>query len=426
MNKHKLYKTQKQKLKSLNKNEFQALKVLTHTSKNLYNVTLYSIRQYYFQEQKFLRYESNYHYCKENENYKLLGTDVSQQIMRVVDRNFRSFFNANKEYTNAPVKFTGKPKLPKYLDKEGYFALIIPNRRFNGNSFNVPTSREFKKNYGEVNIKFPSNINPETIAEIRIHPKLDAKYFEIEYVYEVEEFQKKFPVSEPGNQNTLAIDLGINNLVSAVSNTGDAFLISGKPIKSINQWYNKERARLSAIKDKQGYKHETRQMFLKAQKRNRQINNYINKTVRKLINFCLDNSISNLVVGYKNFWKQDINIGSVNNQKFVQIPHGILRSKLKHKCSEYGINFIEQEESYTSKASFIDKDIIPVFKAHNETRYVFSGKRIKRGLYKTKDGFLVNSDINGSANILRKSKQLFDYELLCRGCLTHPLSIKIA
>lgn len=421
MNESKLYKTQKQKLKALSKSEFQALKILTHSSKNLYNVTLYSIRQYYFQEQKFLRYESNYHYVKENENYKLLGTDVSQQIMRVVDRNFRSFFNANKEYSNAPSKFTGKPKLPKYLDKESYFALIIPNRRFSGEYFNIPTSREFKKQFGEINIKFPSNIKPETIAEIRIHPKFDAKYFEIEYVYEVEEIQK---VEQ--NEKTLAIDLGVNNLVSAVSNTGDAFLISGKPIKSINQWYNKERARLSAIKDKQGYKHETRQMFINTQKRNRQVNDYINKTVRKVINFCLDNSISNLVVGYNNFWKQEINIGSVNNQKFVQIPHGILRSKLKHKCSEYGINFIEQEESYTSKASFVDKDDIPVYKANNEAKYTFSGTRVKRGLYKTKEGLLVNCDINGAANILRKSKQIFDYELLCRGCLTHPLSIKIA
>lgn len=421
MNENKLYKTLKQKLKTLSKTEFQALKVLTHTSKNLYNVTLYSIRQYYFQEQKFLRYEENYHYCKENENYKLLGTDISQQIMRVVDRNFRSFFNANKEYSNALSKFTGKPKLPKYLNKESHFTLIIPNRRFSGESFNVPTSREFKKQNGEINIKFPINIKPETIAEIRIHPKLNARYFEIEYVYEVEAIQK---VEQ--NQNTLAIDLGINNLVSAVSNTGDAFLISGKPIKSINQWYNKECARLSSIKDLQGYRQETRQIFIKTQKRNRQINDYINKSVRKVINFCIDNNISNLVVGYNNFWKQDINIGSVNNQKFVQIPHGTLRSKLQHKCNEYGINFIEQEESYTSKASFIDNDDIPVYKANNETKYTFSGKRIKRGLYKTKEGLLINSDINGSANILRKSKQLFDYELLYRGCLIHPLSIKIA
>lgn len=421
MNESKLYKTQKQKLKTLSKTQFLALKNLSHISKNLYNVTLYSIRQYYFQEQKFLRYESNYYYVKENDNYKLLGTDVAQQIMRVVDRNFRSFFNAKKEYSKTPSKFTGKPSLPKYLDKESHFALIIPNRRFNGESFNVPTSREFKKEYGEINIKLPINIKPETIAEIRIHPKLNAKYFEIEYIYEVKQVENTIK-----SDKTLAIDLGINNLVSAVTSTGDTFIISGKPIKSINQWYNKERARLSSIKDLQGYKYETKQMFIKTQKRNRQINHYINVTVKRIIDYCLFNNIGSLVVGYNNFWKQDINIGKLNNQKFVQIPHAILRNKLQHKCNEYRINFIEQEESYTSKASFIDKDDIPVYKANSDCNYSFSGKRIKRGLYQTKEGLLINSDINGAANILRKSKQMFDYELLRRGCLTHPLSIKVA
>lgn len=422
MNEIKLYKTQKQKLKTLSKNEFQALKVLTHVSKNLYNVTLYSIRQYYFQEQKFLRYESNYHYCKENENYKLLGTDISQQIMRVVDRNFRSFFNASKEYSKAPTKFTGKPKLPKYLDKESHFALIIPSRNFSKESFNIPTSRGFKKQYGEINIKFPSNIKPETIAEIRIHPKLNAKYFEIEYIYEVEEIEKP----KLDSIKTLAIDLGINNLVSCITSTGDAFLISGKPIKSINQWYNKERARLSSIKDKQGYKHETKKLFIITQKRNRQVNHFMNVTVKRIIDFCLTNSIGNIVIGYNNFWKQDSNMGKKNNQKFVQIPHATLRNKLETKCNEYGINFIQQEESYTSKASFIDNDNIPIYKANDNSKYQFSGSRIKRGLYRTKDGLLVNSDINGASNILKKSKQVFNYELLRRGCLTHPLSIKIA
>lgn len=421
MNEIKLYKTQKQKLKTLDKKEFLALKELTHVSKNLYNITLYSIRQYYFQEQKFLRYESNYHYVKENENYKLLGTDIAQQIMRVVDRNFRSFFNANREYSKSSAKFTGKPRLPKYLDKELHFTLIIPNRRFSGESFNIPTSREFKKQFGEINIKFPTNINPKTIAEIRIHPRLNAKYFEIEYIYEVQPIENTLE-----SDKTLAIDLGINNLVSAVISTGDTFIISGKPIKSINQWYNKERARLNSIKDSQGYKHETKQMFIKTQKRQRQINDYINKSVKKIVDFCLFNNIGNIVVGYNNFWKQEINIGKVNNQKFVQIPHTTLRNKLQHKCNEFGISFIEQEESYTSKASFIDLDDMPVYKANSDINYTFSGKRIKRGLYKTKEGLLINSDINGACNILRKSKQMFNYELLSRGCLTHPLSIKIA
>lgn len=421
MNENKLYKTQKQKLKSLSTSNFVALKELTRLSKNLYNLTLYSIRQYYFQEQKFLRYESNYHYCKQNENYKLLGTDISQQIMRVTDRNFRSFFNANKEYSKAPAKFTVKPRLPKYLNKESYFTLIIPNRRFTGSFFNVPTSREFKKTFGEINIKFPTNIKAESIAEIRIHPKLNAKYFEIEYIYEVEQLENTIK-----SDNTLAIDLGINNIVSAVSSIGDTFIISGKPIKSINQWYNKERARLSSIKDSQNYKHETKRLYTLTQKRNRQINHYLNVTVKRIIDYCLTNNIGFLVVGYNNFWKQSVNIGKVNNQKFVQIPYAILRNKLEYKCNEFGISFMEQEESYTSKASFIDLDNIPVYKYNSATTHTFSGKRIKRGLYQTKDKLTLNADINGACNVLRKSKQMFNYELLRRGCLTHPLSIKIA
>lgn len=421
MNKETKYKTQIQKIKGLASKDFNSLKEMCSIAKNLYNVTLYSIRQYYFQEQKFLRYEENYHHVKENENYKLLNTGVSQQVMKVVDRNFRGFFNAIKQYRIKPSKFISKPKLPKYLNKDTYFCLIFNYISVKNGYFNIPMTVDFKKQHGNIKIKFPSNIDPKDIVEIRITPKFNAKYFQIEFIYKAIDVPKVMK-----SDKTLAIDLGINNFVSAISSTGDTFLISGKKIKSINQFYNKERARLQSIKDLQGYTHETKNLYLKTQKRYRQINDYLNKSTKAIIDFCLFKNISNIVIGYNNFWKQDVNMGKKNNQKFVQIPHATLRNKLEQKCNEYGINFIEQEESYTSKASFIDNDEIPIFRPNNNTSYSFSGKRIKRGLYKTKESLLVNSDINGASNILRKSKQIFDYELLCKGLLANPLRLKIS
>jgi putative transposase len=202
----------------------------------------------------------------------------------------------------------------------------------------------------------------------------------------------------------LAIDLGLDNLATCVDTNGASFLIDGKPLNSFNRWYNKENARLQSIQDLQKIEGTTERQALLARNRNNKIRDYLNKSARHIINHCIENRIGKIVVGFNVGIKQEINIGSRNNQNFVQIPHASFRSKLKALCERYGIVYIEQEESYTSLASFFDGDELPVYNADKPREYRFSGKRVKRGLYRTKHGFLVNADCNGAANILKKSK----------------------
>ena len=224
----------------------------------------------------------------------------------------------------------------------------------------------------------------------------------------------------------MSIDLGVDNLAACFDTDGHQFLIDGKRLKSINQWYNKRNAQLQSAKDKQGIKSFTNKQARLYQWRNNCVRDYLNKTARTMINHCLKHNIGKLIVGYNPGIKHLINIGRSNNQNFVQIPFWQLRQKLIALCSRYGIEYLEQEESYSSKASFYDQDEIPVYNADNPSSPKFSGKRIKRGLYQTKDKHLVSADINGSANILVKSKHRLDFERVSSGFLANPLRIFIS
>lgn len=415
-----MYATQKNQIRGLSKREYHALRLLCRLSKNLYNVGLYNVRQYYIQERKHLRYESNYHYSKENENYKLLNTDVAQQTLKVVDRSFRSFFGLMKKARKNEYRFHDV-QMPKYLPKDGYFPLIIPRIRVKDGFLYVPMSNEFRKEHGDIKIPFPERLADKTIKEVRIQPKYNARFFEIEYVYIQDE--------EPQNvsQDTaLAVDFGVDNLASCIDTNGASFIIDGKPLKSINRWYNKRMARLQSIKDLQHIKGITKQQARLAMNRNNYVRDYLNKAARYIVNHCIDHAIGKIIVGVNPEWKRGINIGKQNNQNFVQIPHWALRRKLEGLCQRYGIEYTEQEESYTSKASFLDQDLIPTYNADNPQEYNFSGKRIKRGLYRTSNGQLVNADINGAANILRKSNHRLDFERVARGLLANPLRVKLS
>ena len=192
--------------------------------------------------------------------------------------------------------------------------------------------------------------------------------------------------------------------------------------------YNKRNSQLQSIKDLQGIKGITHQQARLTDRRNQKVRDYLNKTARILINHCIEQGINKVVVGYNLGIKQEINLGHRNNQNFVQVSIAVLRLKLQSLCSRYGIEFVEQEESYTSQASFLDNDSIPIYNADNPTEYKFEGSRVRRGLYRTKQGWLVNADINGAANILRKhlSKQNESNFGLSRGCLAQPLRVKIS
>jgi len=264
-------------------------------------------------------------------------------------------------------------------------------------------------------------LKDKIIKEIKIVPGFNARYFEIQYTYEVEEIQSNLDIKQ-----ALAIDLGLNNLATCVTSNGDSFIIDGRRLKSINQWYNKENSRLQSDKDLRGIKYITRKQFLLKDKRNRQVNDYINKTCRTIINYCIDNNIGNLVIGYNETLQREINIGKRNNQNFVNIPIGNIKEKLEYLCKLYGIKFTKQEESYTSKASFFDGDKIPKYNQDDPKDYKFSGRRIKRGLYKTKKGILINADVNGALNILKKSSVVSLETLYSSGEVDTPVRIRIS
>ena len=230
---------------------------------------------------------------------------------------------------------------------------------------------------------------------------------------------------ELNKNNALGIDLGIDNLCTCVTNSGVSFIIDGRKLKSINQYYNKMNAKLQSIKDKQKIKRTTLRQKRIVGKRNNCVNDYLSKAARTIVNYCLNNDIGKLVLGYNEDFQRNSNIGRINNQNFVNIPYGKLRDKLTYLCKLYGIEFKLQEESYTSKASFFDKDEIPIYDKGNLQKYIFSGKRIKRGLYRTSKGKLINADCNGALNILRKSKVVDLSVLYNRGELDTPKRIRI-
>ena len=418
-----MYLTIKQQVKHLTKEEYNILRELCRVAKNLTNQAIYNIRQHYFQEKQYLRYEANYHELKYLENYKLLNSNMAQQTLKDTDEMFKSFFALIKLAKQGKYNFK-HIKLPNYLPKNGYANLIIAQFKIkDDNILTIPYSNAFKKKSEskKIQIKVPSVLEDKKIKEIRIIPKFNARFFEIQYTYEIQEENLNL-----NTNNALAIDLGVNNLCTCVTNTGESFIVDGRKLKSINQFFNKQNAKLQSIKDKQNIKRQTKQQFLISRKRKNRVDDYIKKTCRYIINYCLINDIGTLVIGYNQSFQRKTNLGRKNNQIFTHLPFGKIREKLEYLCKRYNINYILQEESYTSKASFFDNDDLPTYNADNPQTYEFSGKRIKRGLYQTKNNYRFNADCNGALNILRKSKAV-DITILChRGELDTPKRIRIS
>lgn len=414
--------TQTVRLK-LDESEQEIVKTLCRLSKNLFNVGLYTVRQYFFLERKYLSYESAYHLCKQNENYQLLATDCGQQTLKYVDRCFKAFFKLLSMRQEG--SYTAIVQIPKYLPKDGFFPLVIPIRARHDFAsddwkFLIPTSRQFRRNNGSVYITVPENIRAYRIKEIRILPKQQGRFFDIAFVYE-----RTDEIAKTNSTAAIGIDFGLDNLATLVSTTGESFIVDGKHLKSVNQWFNKRISYLRSHKDKQSIKGLTKQEAWLSYHRSNQVRDYLSKAARYIVDFCIQRQIGTVVVGYNPTLKQGINLGTRNNQNFTQIPIFTLRAKLESLCARYGINYVEQEESYTSQSSFLDHDPLPIYNADNPTTVKFSGKRIKRGLYRTKKGHLISSDANGAANILRKSNNKLDFQRVDRVCLTQPVRVKI-
>ena len=340
-----MYLCVKQQLKHLSKQDYITLRELCHAAKNLANEAIYNVRQYYFNEGQYLNYEKNYKLLKSSENYKTLNSNMAQQILKEVDGSFKSFFKLLKKVKSGSMD-PWQVRLPGYFPKDGFIALVIGFIRLNGNKLVIPFSQSSKKTHDIIEITIPSVLLDKKVKEIRIIPKSDARFFEIQYVYDMPEDQR-----ELDNNKALALDLGVSNFVTAADTDGHTFIIDGKRLKSYNQYWNKRNSYLQSIKDHQGIgKKVTNKQAILHRNRNDYVNDYISKAARIVIQYCLDNDIGNLVVGYNVTFQSKPDMGRRNNQMFVNIPFGKFRDKLEYICKFYGIAFTLQEESYTSKA----------------------------------------------------------------------------
>ncbi|MEG3901566.1 transposase [Microcoleus sp. B4-C5] len=369
---------------------FAQIDELAFKSKNLYNAANYVIRQSFIYGWNYVNYNEMNRLMKSHEAYKALPAKVSQQILMVLDKNWKSFFEGIKAYKVDSSKFTGRPKLPKYKDK-------VKGRNLLVYTIQAISSKQLKKGIIKLSgteFLIKTEVNSDQICQVRVVPKCDA--YVIEVIYDERE-------STISNANSVAsIDLGLDNLVALTSNQPGLLplLINGRPLKSINQFYNKRSSRLQS--QLKGSRKTSPRIHRLTRCRHQKIDNYLHHVSRLIINFLTAKQIGTLVIGKNAQWKTDIALGKKTNQNFVMIPHSRLIEMLEYKAKLVGITVIMQEESYTSRANFMGLDPIPVY-GKTEKEPVFTGKRIKRGLYKTSTGQLINSDVNAAYNILRKA-----------------------
>ena len=373
---------------------------LCFLSKNLYNLGNYHIRQEFFKSGNCLSYPDLNRILICTEDYKALPAKVSQQVLIVLCRNWKAFLEAVKEYKISPGKFYSIPKIPHYKDKkEGRNLLIYTIQALN--------KKELKKGYivlSKTSMRFKSN--KQGIKQVRIIPRME--HYVVEMVYEIPDV---IPLIDNGK--VAGIDMGLNNLASVTSNDPDfkPFLINGRPLKSINSFYNKTKAKLQEQLPK---KIKTSKKIRKlTEKRNWKIDDYLHKSSSCLIDQLVIHQISTLVIGKNDNWKQNISLGKRTNQNFVSIPHSRFIEQLTYKAEMKGIKVITTEESYTSKCSFIDDE-----KLEKHTNY--KGKRVHRGLFQSAEGILINADINGSYNIIRKVFPKFHYNGI-KGYVVTPI-----
>ena len=354
------------------------LDILCFNSKNLYNKALYLVRQHYFETKSYLNYYdvNRLMVGSKDVDYYSLPTKASKQTLMLLDRNFKSFFSLIKKKQSGNYD---KPiRIPKYLDKEGRTIAIFPKE--------AVSKKYLKKGLiklSSLSVEIPTKVTESNIVEVRVLPRNN--HHIIEVTYKVDEVKPK-----SDNGRYASIDLGLNNLATVSSNVVKPFIINGRPLKSINQYWNKEKSRLQSLL--KGNKKTSKRIESITNKRNNKVKDYLHKSSRLLVNFLVSNDISTLVVGYNEEWKQNINIGKRNNQSFVNIPFYTFIQQLEYKCKLEGINIILTEESYTSKCSFL-------------------GKRIKRGLFRSAKNRIINADLNGSLNILRKVVGEFQYPI---------------
>jgi putative transposase len=384
-----------------NHSHYNNVRKLCRETASVSNQALYYFRQSFFNHEtikwaaidKLLK-------LKHSDKYNVIPNAISQSVIKKIGTDFKAFWQAYKQWQKQPSKFKAKPKIPNYRAlktaiqpaqgisiRDGY--LIFPSKL----SLNPMKIRCASKQ--SVLAKSENAI----VKEIRYVPH--GSCFWLEIVYDENKIlhqdiinKRKIKLNE---KNVLSIDIGVNNLATLVSNKPDfkPVLISGKPVKSLNQRYNKKKAELQSLAHRKMIGHQSVGRFCA-------INDYFHKVSHYIVELCIQSDIGHIVIGKNSDWKQNVNIGKVNNQKFVSIPFASLISKITYKAEQYGIKVTMQEESYTSKADSLALDTLPTYQKGHSTKHTFSGKRIKRGLYQSVTGKLLNADVNGAINILRK------------------------
>ncbi len=368
-------------------------------SKNLYNAALYQMRQAFIQQGIYLSYEEMDKRMQPSDSYKALPAKVAQHVLKQLADAWKAFREAKASYEEDPSRFTGRPKLPKYKHKtEGRNILIYTMQAVSRGKKSLERGI-IKPSMLPIEVK--TQQDPKTIDQVRIIPRNG--HYVVEIIHNQEPVQAQVDPSF-----CVAIDLGVTNLAAITSNHVGFIprLVNGRTLKAMNQWYNKRMKELKLCLPKEDRERVTKQMEQITNKRNRQVNHYLHAASKTIIDFLGKEGVGTVIVGKNPLWKQEAAMGKRTNQNFVAIPHARFIDMLTYKASLVGIQVEVQEESYTSKASFLDLDPIPAYKPNDEAEYTFSGKRIGRRnrLYRTQDGKIMCADVNGSYNILRKSK----------------------
>jgi len=364
-------------------------------AKNLYNYANYMIRQEFIENGKWLRYQDLQKSLKISDPYKQLRSQPSQCVLQILDRSWKSYFVAIKDWNKNKFKYLGMPKLPGYKKKDGRFVWIIKN-----NCCYVKDDGEIHFRVSRLKgFKWTTQAKGRLIC-VRFVPM--GTNYKMEVVTEVE------VPDEPtyDSERVCSIDLGINNFVTLTNNIGiQPIIINGKGIKSYNQFYNKQRSKTISNLRKRNSQSWSKKLSEITFKRHNVVKNFMHNSSRFVLDFCIENSIDTLVCGINKEWKQKSNIGNINNQKMLFIPYDMFIKQLEYKCQDVGIKFITTEESYTSGTSFLDGET-PCKENYDKTR------RVKRGLFQSGEG-LINADVNASLQIMRKVfSNVIDYEIV--------------
>lgn len=354
-------------------------------SKNLYNEANYEIRQKFIKDREYIPYKDMNFELKTHENYKFTFSQPANCTLRVLDKNWKSYFRAIKDWKKNPSKYLGMPKLPKYLKKDGRFPWMIPNNQL---VYNYEKGTVYIRNRLLNDYEWKCRCLGR-IIQVRFIPRGSCYVMEIVYETEV-------PDVKAESNRIASIDLGVDNLVTMTNNIGlNPIIINGNGIKCINQYYNKRLAKEKSLLKIRHEKDWSKKLDSITLKRYQRIKNYMHNASAYVIKWCVGNDIDTLVVGKNKEWKQNTDMSKQSNQKFVNIPYQMLLQQLKYKCENAGIKYIETEESYSSGTSFLDGEE-PTKQNYDKSR------RIERGLFRSNSGLLINSDVNGSLQIMMK------------------------